>query len=789
MKRIELLTFCLLTALSVSACEAKTDSSSVPQPSSAPQSADSEQNQSPALPEEQKNYIITGGSTQEEAELIETGVRYTGNLQDKTWISFRTGEKETAEYAVTLENLTASGKSLYAHLYDEEEIMISPDSINYTRNQGNSTSENSIAQASGDGRAGTGTISGLKPDTVYYVRIAGNSGTDYSLRITDLTAGSIAVCEHTAVPNPSDYYEGNNQDEAPEVSLNQKYHGALGKAWSWAAFTTGSQKDAEYAVTLENLTFGSKSMYAHLYDEYGTMIEPDSINYTRNQGNSTSENSIAQASDNGRAGTGTISGLKPESTYYVGMTGPENTEYILRITSSYEQNTTAADENEPEGFLHFDDITPGRSQSSALKVPLRTIVFGKYQEGYSWLAFTASEDTEYRVTAVNCTYGSRTMYGHLYDESGTVIVPDSINYERAQGNFVSPDSATQIGENGRAATGTFASLEQGETYYLMLEGESEADYSVLITAGEDDPGTAAATSVTLEEAVGEVDENDPLITGTNQNNPPLLKKNVWYTGSYEDGYYWISFVTGEESDASYSVTMKNLSSESKPVYAHLYDVYGTLIEPSEIDYVRAQGNFTSPGSASQANSDGIEASGTFDSLSPETVYYVCFVCENPVDYMIMIGAPEKEDTAAEEETVFEVPFELNETQVRFVANEAVLADETAAREALAPVAEVILAHPDHPILLAGTTATFGSQDACEKLSGERADTVKKMLIDEFGVPESQLVTAGLGYEKDPFVRGKDVDSSGTFVETEGAKNRRVIVLDAESDIASQILGN
>ena len=147
MKRIELLTFCLLTALSVSACGAKTDSSSVPQPSSAPQSADSEQKQSPALPEEQKNYIITGGSTQEEAELIETGVRYTGNLQDKTWISFRTGEKESAEYAVTLENLTASGKSLYAHLYDEEETMISPDSINYTRNQGNSTSENTIAQA------------------------------------------------------------------------------------------------------------------------------------------------------------------------------------------------------------------------------------------------------------------------------------------------------------------------------------------------------------------------------------------------------------------------------------------------------------------------------------------------------------------------------------------------------------------------------------------------------------------------------------------------------------------
>ena len=48
---------------------------------------------------------------------------------------------------------------------------------------------------------------------------------------------------------------------------------------------------------------------------------------------------------------------------------------------------------------------------------------------------------------------------------------------------------------------------------------------------------------------------------------------------------------------------------------------------------------------------------------------------------------------------------------------------------------------------------------------------------------------GLGYEDDPFVRGREIDASGTFVETEGAKNRRVVVLDAESDTAKQILGH
>ena len=44
----------------------------------------------------------------------------------------------------------------------------------------------------------------------------------------------------------------------------------------------------------------------------------------------------------------------------------------------------------------------------------------------------------------------------------------------------------------------------------------------------------------------------------------------------------------------------------------------------------------------------------------------------------------------EEPLVFETPFELNSTQVMFVANEAAFLDEEAAKAALQPVAEVIL---------------------------------------------------------------------------------------------------
>ena len=96
--------------------------------------------------------------------------------------------------------------------------------------------------------------------------------------------------------------------------------------------------------------------------------------------------------------------------------------------------------------------------------------------------------------------------------------------------------------------------------------------------------------------------------------------------------------------------------------------------------------------------------------------------------------------------------------------------------------------PIHPILLAGTTATDGDQQARVDLSNRRAVAVKNLLVSAFGIPEDQLTTIGPGFEADPFVRGQDRDANGKFVESEGAKNRRVIVMDANDPIAQELLG-
>ena len=125
--------------------------------------------------------------------------------------------------------------------------------------------------------------------------------------------------------------------------------------------------------------------------------------------------------------------------------------------------------------------------------------------------------------------------------------------------------------------------------------------------------------------------------------------------------------------------------------------------------------------------------------------------------------------------------------MQFVGNKAIFIDEAKAKEVMKPVAEAILAHPDRSILIAGTTATVGAQETSVTLSLERAEAVKQLLVNTYNVPASQISVVGLGFEDDPFERGKDIDANGNLVESEARKNRRVVVLDAEDPIAQELL--
>ena len=65
-------------------------------------------------------------------------------------------------------------------------------------------------------------------------------------------------------------------------------------------------------------------------------------------------------------------------------------------------------------------------------------------------------------------------------------------------------------------------------------------------------------------------------------------------------------------------------------------------------------------------------------------------------------------------------------------------------------------------------------EQCIKLSTERAETVKKLLID-FGADSSRIKTKGLGYTKNP-LRVNDLNENGYLLESEAKKNRAVYIL-------------
>ena len=586
---------------------------------------------------------------------------------------------------------------------------------------------------------------------------------------------------------------GASLQDAQPISLNTRYTGTSLDGEIWFYFTTGSQAGTEYIVALENQTADSKTVYACMIDKDGNALAPTERN---NDYYSYGEDTpFCVAKSDGVANSGMINNLEPNTNYYIRLRGAANTNLVLEISApslksdKRSDNLENAEDNLVNSPLQDTSIIAGSSQSAALNIPLDTTVYSTINGKNSFLSFTTTKDMDaaYYITTVNSTVNSKRILVWLLDASGKAVDPTERDNDYYSYGINTPYCLAEW--DGTANTGMINTLEPNTTYYIQVSGEEGCDFSMRVSSSHHED-SAYQTNSRFEEAKAPLNESDSYYTGSNQNISTMLKINTLYHGHYEDGYSWVAFKTLPDENTSYTVTVENFTEGSKEMYAFMVDEYGYAITPSERENTYSSYSIAAPFCVASPNAG--QNSGMVNDLRPDTVYYIRLEGGSETDYTIIIGTPQTEETPSntiEEEIVFEVPFELNETQVRFVANEAIFIDEDAAKAALAPVAEIILAHPDHPILLAGTTAQWGSQDSCVNLSNRRAGAVKDLLVNYFGVPESQLFTAGLGYADDPFVRGQDVDSNGNFVETEGAKNRRVVVLDAESDIARQILGN
>lgn len=434
---------------------------------------------------------------------------------------------------------------------------------------------------------------------------------------------------------------------------------------------------------------------------------------------------------------------------------------------------TVVDENMEELSGKTELLRGGTNQNDAVLLPLNTKLTGKAtQEGGLWYAFTtgAAENATYKITTVNRTLGTGTLNLRVYDGYGDTI----------HDPYGSPLEATQI---GRAVTLSLE-LPPYTTYYVYIwsdEGDS-IEYSLIIRDPEEQK-TGYSTAGSIAEAVGAV-AGQEITAGTNQDDGGMIPLETQLSGKVSDGLgQWFAFTTNSVENATYEITTVNMTPDTGKFCLRVYDQYGTTLHNPY-------------GAPLEAYQDGKAATLSLE-LPPNTTYYIYVWADqkDSIQYTLKIHGPAEQSaesggvTAEQEPLVFETPFELNSTQVMFKAESDVFIDEGAAKEALKPVAEVILAHPDHKILLAGTTATDGSQQARVDLSNRRAAAVKRLLVSGFGVPEDQLLTIGLGFEADPFVRGADRDANGKFVESEGAKNRRVVVMDANDPIAQELLSS
>ena len=130
---------------------------------------------------------------------------------------------------------------------------------------------------------------------------------------------------------------------------------------------------------------------------------------------------------------------------------------------------------------------------------------------------------------------------------------------------------------------------------------------------------------------------------------------------------------------------------------------------------------------------------------------------------------------------FNTPVSLSEEQVTFVPDKADYLKPDEAVATISPIAEYML-HEDTSItlLLVGCIAGDTNSEFGNKLSQSRADKVKNTLI-ELGVPESRLIAKGMGCSDPWHVKGAGYEGKLA------SQNRKVVLLDATSDTAKQIL--
>lgn len=103
---------------------------------------------------------------------------------------------------------------------------------------------------------------------------------------------------------------------------------------------------------------------------------------------------------------------------------------------------------------------------------------------------------------------------------------------------------------------------------------------------------------------------------------------------------------------------------------------------------------------------------------------------------------------------------------------------------LLPVIEYLKKNPQYEVLLAGTTASFGSEQELRILAEARCTTVEEILLNA-GVNTEQIHIVGLGYDNRFTV--VDTTEAGSIIQENAQANRTVRIMDYDSELATELL--
>lgn len=169
--------------------------------------------------------------------------------------------------------------------------------------------------------------------------------------------------------------------------------------------------------------------------------------------------------------------------------------------------------------------------------------------------------------------------------------------------------------------------------------------------------------------------------------------------------------------------------------------------------------------------------GLYAPADPEAIFPPVSVVELPAEEPIVF-----EPEVQLEPEILRSPILLTEEQVTFVGDQANYLHPDEAVQTITPIAEMLLRNPQIRILLVGATAGDATNSYTTKLSKDRADTVRDTLIG-LGVPADHILTVGMGASDPWHISGAGIEGSIA------AANRKVVLLDADSDMAREILGS